>query len=102
MQYINMHNICIERLIEQNYLQAKLRREKIEQKDSLKHKNEIDLKQSFDDETYGFAPPVVTEEEFNNETVADNLDGFGLQDEEGTAIVTEEEYAPEAYADDEE
>ena len=67
-----------------------------------KDKNEIDLKQSFDDETYGFAPPVVTEEEFNNETVADNLDGFGLQDEEGNDIVTEEEYAPEAYADDEE
>jgi DNA-directed RNA polymerase subunit beta len=55
-----------------------------------KAENEIDLKQSFDDdEDIGLGSPVISEEEdtdFENNTVADDLTGFGLEDENGDAI----------------
>ena len=51
--------------------------------------NEIDLKQSFDDDDdIGLGSPVIPEDDtdFNNDTVADDLTGFGLEDENGDAI----------------
>ena len=52
---------------------------------------EIDLKQSFDDDDdIGLGAPVIPEEsEFNENVVADNLEGFGLEDENGEAIAEE-------------
>ena len=51
---------------------------------------EIDLKQTFDeDEEMGFTPVISDGTEFDEETVADNLDGFGLEDENGEAIFEE-------------
>ena len=51
---------------------------------------EIDLKQSFDDDDdIGLGSPVISDEEdtdFENDTVADDLTGFGLEDENGDAI----------------
>ena len=51
---------------------------------------EIDLKQSFDDDDdIGLGSPVISDEEdtdFENDTVADDLTGFGLEDENGHAI----------------
>ena len=51
---------------------------------------EIDLKQSFDDDDdIGLGSPVIPEDEdtdFENDTVADDLTGFGLEDENGDAI----------------
>ena len=51
---------------------------------------EIDLKQSFDDDDdIGLGMPVIVEGEdtaFEGNVVADNLDGFGLEDENGEAI----------------
>ncbi len=56
-----------------------------------KYDEEIDLKQTFDDDDdIGLAPAIVSND-FENETVADNLDGFGLQDENGEDIVEESE-----------
>ena len=54
-----------------------------------KDENEIDLKQSFDDDDdIGLGSPVIPEDDtdFNNDTVADDLTGFGLEDENGDAI----------------
>ena len=54
-----------------------------------KEENEIDLKQSFDDDDdIGLGSPVIPEDDtdFNNDTVADDLTGFGLEDENGDAI----------------
>ncbi len=48
---------------------------------------EIDLKQTFDDDDdMGFTPVIADDSDFAEETVADNLDGFGLEDENGDAI----------------
>ena len=56
--------------------------------------NEIDLKQSFDDDDdIGLGSPVIPEEEdtdFENDTVADDLTGFGLEDENGDAIADDD------------
>jgi len=61
--------------------------------------NEIDLKQTYEeDEEPGFTPVAGEEELFNEQMVADTLEGFGLEDENGEAIV---ESAEEAFADDE-
>ncbi len=50
--------------------------------------NEIDLKQTFDDDDeMGFTPILADESDFREETVADSFDGFGLEDENGEAIV---------------
>ncbi len=53
-----------------------------------KENEEIDLKQSFDDEDdIGLGVPVVPEiTEFEEKTVVDGLEGFGLEDENGEAI----------------
>ena len=62
-------------------------------------KNEIDLKQTYEeDEEVGYAPAAGDEELFNEQMVADTLVGFGLEDENGEAIV---ESAEENFADDE-
>ena len=51
---------------------------------------EIDLKQTFDDdEEMGFTPVLADGSEFEEETVADSFEGFGLEDENGDAIVDE-------------
>ncbi|MBO5913157.1 MAG: DNA-directed RNA polymerase subunit beta, partial [Clostridia bacterium] len=47
---------------------------------------EIDLKQTFDDDDMGFTPVVADDTDFAEETVADSLEGFGLEDENGDAI----------------
>ena len=52
---------------------------------------EIDLKQTFDDDDdIGLGAPVISEDsEFESETVVDGLEGFGLEDENGDAISEE-------------
>ncbi len=60
---------------------------------------EIDLKQTFEeDEDLGLAPPVF-DDELLGETVMDTYDGYEQLDENGEIIETAEE---ETYADDEE
>ena len=54
-----------------------------------KDQNEIDLKQSFDDDDLGFEPmPADADPDmaFEEETVADHLDGYGLEDENGDSL----------------
>ena len=69
--------------------------------------NEIDLKQSFDDDDdIGLGSPVIPEDEdsdYENDTVADDLTGFGLEDENGDAIADEDidEFASDDEFDDE-
>ena len=69
--------------------------------------NEIELKQSFDDDDdIGLGSPVIPEDEdadFENDTVADDLTGFGLEDENGDAIADEDidEFASDDEFDDE-
>ena len=66
---------------------------------------EIDLKQSFeDDDDIGLGTPAIPENEgndvdFDGQSVADDLTGFGLEDENGDAI-TEDEY--DKFASDDE
>ena len=66
---------------------------------------EIDLKQSFeDDDDIGLGTPAIPENEgndvdFDGQSVADDLTGFGLEDENGDAI-TEDEY--DEFASDDE
>ena len=60
---------------------------------------EIDLKQSFDDDDdIGLGTPAIPEgeDEFNQEFVADNLEGYGLEDENGEAI-TDFEDEPDSF-----
>ncbi len=60
---------------------------------------EIDLKQTFEDEEdLGLGTPTIPENEdfpddseFENETVMDDLSGFGLEDENGEAILFDDE-----------
>ncbi len=56
-----------------------------------KYDEEIDLKQSFEeDDDIGLGTPAIPEDsEFHEETVVDGLDGFGLEDENGEAIAYE-------------
>ncbi len=63
--------------------------------------DEIDLKQTFDDDDMGFVPPVLDGAEFNEENVADDLAGFGLEDENGEAIVEETDDFSDVSFDDE-
>ena len=60
---------------------------------------EIDLKQSFDDDDdLGLGTPAIPEDgEFNEEFVADNLDGYGLEDENGDAITDFDEEPDDSY-----
>ena len=56
-----------------------------------KYDEEIDLKQSFEeDDDIGLGTPAIPDDsEFHEETVVDGLDGFGLEDENGEAIAYE-------------
>ena len=66
-----------------------------------KENNEIDLKQTFDDdEDMGFTSAMSDVPEFQEETVADSFEGFGLEDENGEAIV--EDAGDEDYGFDDE
>ncbi len=54
-----------------------------------KFDDEIDLKQTFDDDDIGLGIPIIPEDEganFEQDVVADDLTGFGLEDENGDAI----------------
>ena len=67
-----------------------------------KYDEEIDLKQSFDDDDdIGLGMPSIPEDaddsDFENTTVVDGLAGFGLEDENGEAIAYEDDID---YADD--
>ena len=63
--------------------------------------NEIDLKQTYEeDEENGFIPAAQESEFFDEQVVADNLDGFGLEDENGEAIVEETATENEFFGDD--
>ena len=70
---------------------------------------EIDLKQSFeDDDDIGLGTPAIPESEgndvdFDGQSVADDLTGFGLEDENGEAIAEDEydEFASDDEFDDE-
>ena len=68
---------------------------------------EIDLKQSFeDDDDIGLGTPAIPENEdvdFDGHSVADDLTGFGLEDENGDAIAEDEydEFASDSEFDDE-
>ncbi|MBQ9978055.1 MAG: DNA-directed RNA polymerase subunit beta [Clostridia bacterium] len=54
-----------------------------------KDNQEVDLKQNFDeDDDIGLAPPVFVDD-FNEKPVMEELDGFGLVDENGEDIVEE-------------
>ncbi len=56
-----------------------------------KYDEEIDLKQSFDDDDLGIGTPALPEsDEFEEKTVVDGLDGYTLQDENGEDIVETE------------
>ena len=64
--------------------------------------NEIDLKQTFDDdEDMGFTPVVSDEPDFNEPTVADDLEGYGLEDENGDAIIDETDDNDDMLIDEE-
>ena len=57
-----------------------------------KYDEEIDLMQTFDDDDdIGLGTPAIPENtEFEEETVVDGLEGFGLEDENGEAIAFDE------------
>ncbi len=69
------------------------------------NENEIDLKQTFDDDDdIGLGTPAIPPEDsdgdldFEGDTIADDLTGFGLEDENGEAILGDE---TDAETDDE-
>ena len=74
-----------------------------------RNNDEIDLKQSFeDDDDIGLGTPAIPENEgddvdFDGHSVADDLTGFGLEDENGEAIAEDEydEFASDDEFDDE-
>ncbi len=68
------------------------------------HDEEIDLKQSFDDDDdFGFARVATEEPNFNEPTVADSFEGFTIEDENGDEVVEEtDEYVDDMNFDDEE
>ncbi len=63
-----------------------------------KYNDEIDLKQSFEeDDDIGLGTPAIPEDsEFHEETVVDGLDGYGLEDENGEAIPYEQDSQDES------
>ena len=69
-----------------------------------KNDEEIDLKQTFDDDDLGLGTPTLPED-MGAETGADNLDGYGLEDEEGNAIADDDfvsdDYESDGLEDDE-
>ena len=68
-----------------------------------KNDEEIDLKQTFDDDDLGLGTPTLPED-MGAETVADNLEGYGLEDEEGNAIADDnfvsDDYESDGLEDD--
>ena len=70
-----------------------------------KDNNEIDLKQTFDDDEIDFVPVAAPEDDasFNEEVVAedDSFDGYGLQDENGDDIVDDDIVSEDDMIDDE-
>ncbi len=67
-----------------------------------KENNEIDLKQTFDDdEDMGFTSAMSDVPEFQEETVADSFEGFGLEDENGEAIVEDADDEDYGFGDEE-
>ncbi len=68
------------------------------------HNEEIDLKQSFDDDDdFGFTRVATEEPNFNEPTVADSFEGYTIEDENGEEIVEEtDEYVDDLSFDDEE
>ena len=66
-----------------------------------KNNDEIDLKQTFDDdEEMGFTPVISDDSGFSEDTVADSFDGFGLEDENGDAITEEAESEDMLFGED--
>ncbi len=62
---------------------------------------EIDLKQTFDDDDdMGFTPVISDDVDFSEDTVADNLDGFGLEDENGDAITDDFDTDTDDFGED--
>ncbi len=59
-----------------------------------KDQNEIDLKQTYDDDEIDFVPVSLPEDDiaFDEANVADTFDGYGLQDENGEDIVDDADY----------
>ena len=58
-----------------------------------KDQNEIDLKQNFDDDEIDFVPVSLPDDvAFDEESIADNLDGYGLQDENGDDIIEDSDF----------
>ncbi len=64
---------------------------------------EIDLKQSFDDDDdFGFTRVATEEPNFNEPTVADSFEGYTIEDENGEEIVEQtDEYVDDMNFDDE-
>ncbi len=63
---------------------------------------EIDLKQTFDDDDFGFGHVATEEPEFNEVSVADaeNLDGYGITDENGEEIAMETDESSDMMLDE--
>ena len=64
-----------------------------------KNREEIDLKQTFDDDDFGFVPPVIADDEYKEEVVVDGLEGYGLEDENGDAVSHEEYFGKDSDDD---
>ena len=64
-----------------------------------KYNEEIDLKQTFDDDDMGFAPNN-SDETLQEKTVVDGLDGYGMQDENGEEIVESNDSDEYSFAED--
>ncbi len=60
-----------------------------------KNGDQVDLKQTFDDDDdIGLSKPIIADDEFDGTVVEDgNFDGFGLQDENGEDIIEDAEEA---------
>ncbi len=64
--------------------------------------NEIDLKQTFEeDDDIGLPIPTAEDGAFEEETVADDLTGFGMQDENGEDIVEAADDSADSFGDEE-
>ena len=67
-----------------------------------KYNEEIDLKQTFEDDEADMGINAVdASEAFDEDTVNDGLDGFGLEDENGEPITDETDYVEDIFDDEE-
>lgn len=62
---------------------------------------EIDLKQTFEDDDDLIVNNVPEDETLDNQVVADHLDGYGLEDENGDAVDDDELFLDREPDDDE-